>query len=180
MSNIGRLLRYDWPLHFVLLLTNWLPDNVQILRLRGFLARPFFRKCGKNLRLGRNITFYNPVNITIGSNVYIALGNWFMAAESITIGDQALFGPYNVIVTSNHTMHDGSFRYGKPVKGPIHIGNGAWVGASCTILKGITVGNGSAVGANSVVVKDVPPFTVVGGNPAKELKKLNQPEQIEE
>lgn len=180
MSKAGRLLRYDWPLHFILVLTNWLPDNVQILRLRGILASPFFKSCGKNLRLGRNITFYNPSNITIGSNVYIALGNWFMAADTISIADEVLFGPYNVIVTSNHTMHEGSFRYGKSDRGPIAIGRGSWVGASCTILKGITIGEGSAVGANSLVIRDVPSFTVVGGNPAKELKKLNQPGQIEE
>ncbi|MCO5259133.1 MAG: hypothetical protein M9916_03230 [Crocinitomicaceae bacterium] len=57
MTNLIRLLRYDWPLHFVLLLTNWLPDNVVFLRLRGYLAHFFFLSCGKNLRLGRNLTF---------------------------------------------------------------------------------------------------------------------------
>jgi maltose O-acetyltransferase len=174
MNNFSRLLRYDWPLHFVLLLTNWMPDNVQVLRMRGFLARPFFNKCGDDLRLGRNITFYNPGNVSIGNNVYIALGNWFMASESITIEDEVQFGPYNVLVTGDHTMKDGSFRYGIPTSAPIRIGKGAWLGASCTIVKGITIGSGSVVGANSVVVKDVPPFTAVGGNPAKEIKKLSQ------
>lgn len=176
MSNFKRLLRYDWPLHFVLLLTNWMPDNVQVLRLRGLLAAPFFLKCGRNLRLGRNITFYNPSKISIGNDVYIALGNWFMAVEEISIGDEVLFGPYNVIVTSNHTMQNGSFRYGKSSVAPISIGKGSWVGANCTIVKGITIGNGCAVGANSLVNKDVQSYTLVGGNPAKLIRTFDEPD----
>ncbi len=69
-----RLLRYDLPLHFVLRLTNWLPDNVMFIRLRGRLARPFFKSCGTRLGLGRNITFYNPSKIEIGEDVYIGYG----------------------------------------------------------------------------------------------------------
>ncbi|MFA0964675.1 hypothetical protein AB9P05_22905 [Roseivirga sp. BDSF3-8] len=174
MSNLKKLLRYDWPLHFVLLFTNWLPDNIQILRLRGYLASPFFRKCGKNLRLGRNITFYNPSRISIGNDVYIALGNWFMAAEAIDIDDQVIIGPYNVFVTGDHTLQDGSFRYGAHVVAPIKIGRGSWVASSCTITKGSTIGSGSVVGANSMVNKDIPSDTMAGGCPAKPIKSLKK------
>jgi hypothetical protein len=59
-------------LHFVLLVTNWLPDNVVFLRFRGFLAGFFLNGSCKNLRLGRNVTFYNPSKIFISDNVYIA------------------------------------------------------------------------------------------------------------
>ena len=59
MSKIRRLMLHDWPLHFVLLITNWLPDNVFIIRLRGRLARPFFKKCGKRLGIDQNVVFYN-------------------------------------------------------------------------------------------------------------------------
>jgi len=55
MDKIFRILRYDWPLHLVLLLTNTLPDNVLFMRLRGFLLRPFFKKCGHNFRVARGI-----------------------------------------------------------------------------------------------------------------------------
>ena len=57
MKNLWAYLRYDWPIHFLILLTNWLPDNVIFLRLRGALLKPFFKNCGKDLRLARNIYF---------------------------------------------------------------------------------------------------------------------------
>jgi acetyltransferase-like isoleucine patch superfamily enzyme len=107
-----QLIRYDWPLHFLLRLTNWLPDNVIFIKLRGMLARPFFRKCGTNLGIGRNVTFYNPSAIEIGSSVYIAYGCWFLGAGRLVIEDEVLFGPYVVISPANHTKINGSFRYG--------------------------------------------------------------------
>jgi galactoside O-acetyltransferase len=56
---------------------------------------------------------------------------------------------------------------------PIHIGNKVWIGFGASILKGVTVGEGAVIGAHSVVTHDVPPFTVVAGNPARIVRKLN-------
>ena len=58
-------------------------------------------------------------------------------------------------------------------KGEVVIGDNVWIGDKASILPGVIIGKGSIVGANSVVTKDVPPFTVVGGNPAKIIKKLD-------
>ena len=55
---------------------------------------------------------------------------------------------------------------------PIHICSKAWIGTGVTLLKGVTIGEGAIVAAGSVVVKDVPPWTVVGGNPAQIIKNL--------
>jgi acetyltransferase-like isoleucine patch superfamily enzyme len=55
---------------------------------------------------------------------------------------------------------------------PILVNRGAWIGARAIILKGVTIGEGAVVGMGSVVTRDVPPFTVVAGNPAKEIRKL--------
>ena len=57
--------------------------------------------------------------------------------------------------------------------GPIRIGNKCWIGFDAAILKGVSLGEGSIVGARSVVTKNVPPYTVVAGNPAKMIRKLN-------
>ena len=103
MIKAYRLIRYDLPLHFVLVLTNWLPDNVPFMRFRGWLASFFLAECGKNLTLGRNITLYNPSKIAIGSNVYIAYGCWLSATEKIVIEDEVLFGPYCVLTAGDHT-----------------------------------------------------------------------------
>ncbi len=165
-----RIIRYDLPLHMVLMLTNWLPDNVRFIRLRGWLASPFFKSCGKKLGLGRNITFYNPSQISIGHEVYIAYGCWFNCSGGITIEDEVLFGPYCVVVTSNHTLLNESYRYGPSQKAPIKIGKGAWIAAHVTILAGSVIGHGALVAANSVVNKQVDSLSVVGGVPAKKIK----------
>lgn len=169
-EKLKRLLRYDWPLHFSLLLTNWLPDNVVFLRFRGWLAGHFLGSCGKNLRIGRNITFYNPANISIGSNVYIAYGCWFMSGERITIEDEVIFGPYCVVVSSNHSRAQKSFRYGTPALDPIRIERGAWIAAHVTLTAGASVGRGVLIAANSVVRGDIPDNVLAAGQPAKVVK----------
>lgn len=173
MHKIKRLLRYDLPLHFILLLTNWMPDMVVILRLRGYLASFFMGSCGSNLRLGRNITFYNPQNIQLGSNIYIAYGSWFSAGEIITVEDEVIIGPYNVFAASSHTRQNDSFRHGPASQMPITIGKGSWIGAQCSILSGITIGSGSLVAANSVVNKTPEKDNILlAGTPAKLIKEL--------
>ncbi|MBK8500936.1 MAG: CatB-related O-acetyltransferase [Saprospiraceae bacterium] len=66
-----------------------------------------------------------------------------------------------------------------PVKGDTIIGNDVWIGVSATIMPGIQIGDGCIIASHAVVVKDVAPYTVVGGNPAKEIKKRFSPEKIE-
>lgn len=170
MNKIKRILRYDLPLHLVLLVTNWLPDNIVFIRLRGLLARPFFRKCGRNLRIGRNVTFYDPSKIEIGNSVYIALGTWLSGGYGITIEDEVLFGPYCVVITADHTMKDGSYRFGGPKGAPVAIRKGSWLGAHVSVMKGVDIGQGSLIAANSVVSKSIEPFSVVGGVPARLIR----------
>jgi len=59
---------------------------------------------------------------------------------------------------------------------PVIIGDGVWIGGNCMILKGITIGDGAIVASCSVVTKDVEPFTIVAGNPAKKVKQLPIPD----
>jgi maltose O-acetyltransferase len=151
-------------------MTNWLPDNVKFIRLRGRLAKPFFKSCGTRLGLGRNITFYNPSNIEIGEDVYIAYGCWFNGMGGIKIDNEVLFGPYCVVVTSNHTLVDRSYRFGNPTMASIHVKKGAWLASHVTILAGTNIGEGALVAANSVVNKVVDDLTIVGGVPAKKIK----------
>jgi len=170
MNKLFRLTRYDWPLHFMLLFTNWLPDNVIFLRLRGFLVRPFLGSCGPNFRLGRNITFYNSTNIHVGKDVYIAYGCWFMAGEKITINNSVMFGPYCMIVSSDHTQEGGSYRFGRPQQERIDIGRGSWIGANAVITAGSSIGKGVKVAATAVVKGVIPDSVMVGGVPAKIIK----------
>jgi acetyltransferase-like isoleucine patch superfamily enzyme len=172
LRNIFRCLRYDWPLHLVLTLTGWLPDNTMVLRLRGCLARPFLGRCGTDLRLGRTVTFYNPAQIYLGSKIYIAYGCWFMAGGRIEVGDEVMFGPYCVVVSSDHSRRNRSFRYGTHRLQPIKIGRGAWLGAHVTITAGSEVGAGSLVAAGSVVHGVLPQDVLAAGQPAIVKKRL--------
>ena len=64
-------------------------------------------------------------------------------------------------------------------KGDTVIGNDVWIGNSATIMQGITIGDGAIIGTNSLITKDVEPYTIVGGNPAKEIRKRFDPEKID-
>lgn len=172
MNKIWRLIRYDWPLHFVLVLTNWLPDNVPFLKLRGRLASCFLGSCAGRLEVGRNVTFYNPSAITLGSDVYVAQGCWFMAGAPIVVESEVLFGPYCVIVSSEHSRQGRSFRFGASQRAPIRIGQGAWLAAHVVVTAGTAVGEGSIVGAGAVVTRDLPADTVAAGQPARPLRSL--------
>jgi len=67
---------------------------------------------------------------------------------------------------------------GAPAK-PIRIGRNVWIGFDCVVLPGVTIGDGSIVGARSVVTQDVPPFTVVAGNPARVIRKIENDEIVQ-
>jgi acetyltransferase-like isoleucine patch superfamily enzyme len=170
MRKVFRLLRYDYPLFMILNLTNWLPDSIIFLRFRGILARFFFKKAGMNLRLGRNLTFYNPSKIILGRDVYIAEGNWFSAGEEIIVGDEVIFGPKSVIVSSNHTFQGGSYRFSTIELKPIFIGKGCWIAAQCTITAGSYIGDSTLIAANTVCKGFVPRSVLYGGTPGKIIR----------
>lgn len=174
MKKIWHYLRFDWPIHFLIFFTNWLPDNVIFLRLRGMLLRPFFGSCGKDLRVGRNCVFYNPRLINLGSHIYIAFGGLIMATTNVVVEDEVMFGPYCVVSTGNHTSVNGSFRFGSPIFSPIAIGKGSWVGSHVVITPGCEVGKNSLIAAGAVVTENIPSNVIAGGVPAKIIKHLTE------
>lgn len=113
--------------------------------------------------------------IIIGDNVGIS-GSTICATTSVTIGNNVLIGSGCLISdTDSHPIdwEDRLYdRNQKTRKAPIVIKDNAFIGARSIILKGVTIGEGAVVGAGSVVSKDVPPYTVVAGNPARVVKTL--------
>ena len=109
-------------------------------------------------------------NITMGKNVTINSGCRFQDQGGIIIGNGALIGHNVVMATINHD-EDPSKRASMTFK-PIIIEDNVWIGAQSTILQGVTIGYGSIVAAGAVVTKDVPTMTIVGGVPAKVIKKI--------
>ncbi|MGB5061580.1 MAG: acyltransferase [Candidatus Promineifilaceae bacterium] len=111
--------------------------------------------------------------LTIGHHSLFNIDCFIDLAAPIAIGSQVVLGPQVTLITGAHEIGDASCRLGLLVPQPIVIGDGAWLGARCTILPGVTIGAGAVVAAGAVVTKDVPPNTLVGGVPAKVMRLLD-------
>ena len=114
-------------------------------------------------------------NITIGKDVFINSGCHFQDQGGIEIGDGVLIGHNVVLATINHDLDPEENR--KNHYAPIKIGNHVWIGSNATVLPGVTIGDWAVVAAGAVVTQDVLPLTVVGGVPAKILKKVTLQER---
>ena len=157
---------------FIMLITGLLPDIMHVLKLRGFLLRPCFKKCGTNLQVTKDVRLYNCGNIEIGNDVFFSAGVWLLASARFIIEDEVMFGPYCVALTGDHTKVDGSFRFGKAKRESISIGRGSWLGAHCVVTKGVTIGSGCVIGACSVVTKNIENDVLAAGSPAKKIKNI--------
>lgn len=109
-------------------------------------------------------------NITIGHNVFINSGCHFQDQGGIEIGDGTMIGHNVVLATINHDLDSRKGR--KNHYAPIHIGSNVWIGSNSVILSGVTVREWAVIGAGAIVTKNVEPYTVVGGNPAKVIKRV--------
>jgi len=110
-------------------------------------------------------------NIKIGKNVFINFDCVFLDLGGITIEDNVLIAPKVNLLSEGHPLEPET-RHALVPK-PIHIKKNAWIGAGATILQGVTIGENAVVASGAVVSKDVPDNTIVGGIPAKILKKLD-------
>ena len=109
-------------------------------------------------------------NISIGKDVFINSGCHFQDQGGIIIGDGSFIGHNVVLATINHDLDPANNR--KNHYAPITIESHVWIGSNATILPGVTIGEWAVVAAGAVVIKDVPPYTVVGGVPARVLKTV--------
>ena len=117
------------------------------------------RAFNKPITIGR-YTQINPFTVIYGFN-------------EVVIGNEVMIAPHCMIVSGSHNYKqtDISMRFAKEfTKGPIIIEDGVWIGANSTILDGVRIGNNAVVAANSVVTKDVLPYEIVGGAPAKKIR----------
>lgn len=118
---------------------------------------------------------YNP-SITIGEGTWVGKHCSIAAIGDVKIGKNVLFAGYVHITDHSHGYEDIT----RPItpqplitKGPVIIEDDCWLGFNCEILSGVHIGKHSVVAARSVVTKDVPPYSIVAGNPAKIVKQYN-------
>ena len=113
-----------------------------------------------------------PFSIRVGRNVFVNHACEFMDRSGITIGDDVLIGPKVNLVTINHPLDPSRRR--STYCAPIVIKKGAWLGASVSVMPGVTIGENAVVAANAVVTRDVPDNAIVGGILARVIKTLQQ------
>lgn len=173
------------------------------LRMRRAIWRAVARQFGQNVSIGSNVGFKHLETFEIGNNVFIGdqsyiqgrfdgkcvIGNYvwigpqsYFDARHLVIEDHVGWGPGAKVLGSTHT--------GFPIEVPIiqtdleikpvKIETGAHIGMNATILPGVTVGKGSIIGAGAVVTKDVPPFAIVAGVPARFLRWREESTNIKE
>jgi acetyltransferase-like isoleucine patch superfamily enzyme len=139
--------------------------KVTILKLVGV-------KVGKRTTIYPNVWIFPGKGLNIGDDVDIALGVIITTNGGVTIGDRTLLGYRTQILSSNHVIPQGRGR----IFGAGHdhaeviIENDVWIGANCIILPGVRIGEGSVIAAGSVVTKDIEPYSIVAGTPAKFIK----------
>ena len=113
-------------------------------------------------------------NIHIGKNVFINCCCHFQDQGGIYLGDHVLVGSHVVFATINHGMEPEHRSDNIPAS--IRVEKNVWIGSHATILSGVTIGENAIVAAGAVVTKDVPAGTVVGGVPAKVIRRLEAEE----
>ena len=163
--------------------------------VRRISIKPRVKKCGKGLILGTGVTITGHDNIEFGNNVSIMSRSYLHADHAvlrfgnnvsinsntcldatggeIVIGDNVLIAQNVVFRASDHGYEnvDIPIIQQKSNGGKILVGDGCWIGANSVITRNVTIGEHSIVGAGAVVTKDVESFSIVGGVPARLIRK---------
>ena len=156
------------------------------VRWWGLRSRNGKVRVGKDSIIRCRVDFDSPTGcIVIGDRCYIGASH-LVCHTGISIGDDVIISwGVTIVDHDSHALEwskreqdvvawmQGKKEWSSVAISPVTIGNKVWIGFGVSILKGVTVGEGAVVGANAVVTRDVPPFTVVAGNPARVVRHLN-------
>ncbi len=163
---------YHWVIAFLTEYTlNDILPHIPCWSLRRFWMKRLKMRIGKNSFIMKKVYIMTPQQLTIGEYSHINRGCLLDARGSITIGDNVSISHHVSIMSGSHDYNSKSFR-GRFL--PIKIEDYAWIGNNATILQHVTIGKGAVVCAGAVVTKDVEPFSVVAGIPAKKIRERNK------
>ena len=141
-------------------------------RLRRILIRAIAEECGSGVIVKQNAYVGSGRGLRIGRDSQLGANS--RIGPFTVIGDNVVMGPDVVIMTTSHAFEDPAkpirLQGELPVK-PVRIGDDVWIGTRVVILPGVTLGNGCVIGAGSVVTRDIPPFAIAAGNPARVLRR---------
>ncbi|MCI0744682.1 MAG: acyltransferase [Verrucomicrobia subdivision 3 bacterium] len=195
MSLPARTLPWDW--HEGVIPRNAKIDSTAYVET-SFSFRFFRSELDDAIEYGRGASTYLGTMFDVGPRGRVRLGDYalvhgarIICDSEITIGEYALIS-WNVVLMDTYRLpanaserrrelervpgRDPRIASGDVVARPVRVERNVWIGFDACILPGVTVGEGSVVGARSVVMTDVPPFTIVAGNPARIIRPMSQQE----
>ena len=194
MTKSDRTLPWDWY-------SGTIPENVLVdptAYLETTYSFVMFRsRQPQALQVGRGTSLYLGVMFDLGQNARMEIGNFVLmngariiCDSEITIGDHCLIS-WNVVLMDTYRLPLEALERRAELEKlatrsprrasaetsaqPIHIGSNVWIGFDSCVLPGATIGQGAVVGARSVVTTDVPPYSIVAGNPARVIRQLEAP-----
>lgn len=151
------------------------PENTE---LRISLVRKIFGKAGKNFWVEPPFYCDYGSNIEVGDDVFFNFNCVILDVCKVTLGDRVFVAPNVQFYTATHPLDPVSrgefWEFGKAIT----IGSDVWIGGSAIICPGVTIGERAVIGAGSVVTKDVASDVVVGGNPAKFIKRIDRKDNV--
>lgn len=169
----NRVLRFVWGMTWVLL-ASWTPPPLH--SWRRLLLILFGAKIGRGARVYGSARIWLPANLEMGRNSVIGWNVNCYCQGKITLGEYAIVSQFSHLVAGTHDVDDPAFQL---YTRPINIGAHAWVAANAFVGPGVIMGEGAVLGACGVAFKNMAPWTIYGGNPAKELRKRNRFGQVE-
>ncbi|MBJ2174516.1 sugar O-acetyltransferase [Aureibaculum sp. A20] len=142
-------------------------------KLTNNLFRDLFGKTGKGLFIEPPFYCDYGYNIKLGNQVFMNYNCCILDVAEVTIGNRVMFGPNVQIYTATHPLDAKTRASWLEFAKPITIGDDVWIGGGAIVCPGVTIGNGAVIAAGAVVTKDVKANVVVGGNPAKIIKEID-------
>ncbi|MDI9898533.1 putative colanic acid biosynthesis acetyltransferase [Rhodococcus sp. IEGM 1409] len=159
----GPLVQIAWLLVSGAVLSHWWCPN----RIRISILRKFGAGLAEGVLIRHRVRIHWPWKLTVGADSWIGEGTWILNLEPVTIGADTAISQDVFLCTGSHDHRSATFEFDNA---PITIGDGAWIAARATVLRGVTVGNRAIVGATALVTSDVADDSTMLAPRAKEIK----------
>jgi len=174
-TGLGKITRRfeSYLLDLCLMLLN-LTTYIPLHSLRNWIWRLSGLTLGPHSTFHTGVRVYDPRHIVVGEGTIVGYGSFIDGRDKVEIGDHTDIASEVMIYSQEHDLTAPDFH---AVEAPVSIGDYVFIGPRAIILPGVTIGNGAVVAAGAVVTKDVAPFDIVGGVPAKMIaqRKLKDP-----
>jgi maltose O-acetyltransferase len=147
-------------------------------KLRDELIKEILGGYKDKLKITPPVYFDYGKHTFVGKNFYANFDCIFLDVNTITIGDNVMFGPRVGLYTAGHPIDKDVRITGLEYGLPITIGNNVWIGGNVVVMPGVHIGDNTIIGSGSIVTKDIPSDVIAAGNPCKVIRKITTEDKI--